>query len=41
MAKKPFMKRLKAQQEMKKMLLLFLILNRSLPINSQMSRAMI
>ncbi len=41
MAKKPFMKRLQAQQVMKKMLLLFLILNRSLQINSQMRRAMI
>lgn len=41
MAKKPFMRRLQAQQEMKKKHLLFLILNRSLQINNQMSRAMI
>lgn len=41
MAKKPFMRRLQEQQEMKKMLLLFLILNRSLQINNQMSRTMI
>ncbi len=41
MAKKPFMRRLQAQQEMKKMHLLFLILNRSLQINNQMSRTMI
>ncbi|STM41978.1 Uncharacterised protein [Escherichia coli] len=38
MPKKPFMKATQGTAGMKKMLLLFLILNRSLPINSQMSK---